>query len=76
MRASTLEGLKKQSGQKPGVKGNGAARPGDKAKMPGSSLSGGRPDGKRGAGNVNRPAGKKKPAAKSDKRPRESLTCG
>lgn len=76
VRASTLEGLKKQPGKKPGGKGDGIARPGDKAKMPGQGVSGNRPSGKPSAGKVNRPAGKKKPAAKVDKRPKNPSPVG
>jgi hypothetical protein len=80
VRASTLEGLKKQPGNKPGDK---MARPGDKMAKPGEGVSnkmakpgqgGGdklanagnkRPEG----GKIDRPVGKPKPAAKADKRP-------
>ena len=76
VRASTLEGLKKQPGPKPTARGDGVARPGDTLKGAGQGVSGQRPGTKPAAGKVDRPVGKKKPAAKADNRPRNPSPVG
>jgi hypothetical protein len=70
VRASTLEGLKKQPGPKP--KGDRVAKPGqgNKVAQGGGNKAGGKP------GNVNRPVGKKKAGAKVDKRPKNPSPMG
>ncbi|MFN4143872.1 DUF3300 domain-containing protein [Aestuariivirga sp.] len=71
VRASTLEGLKKQPGPKPGTKDLKAARPGD-GKLQGAGTPGKKP----ASGKIDRPVGKKKPAAKVDSRPRNPSPVG
>ncbi len=69
VRASTLEGLKKQPGAKPG---NKMAKPGQGAgnKMAGAGNK--RPQG----GKIDRPVGKPKPAARPDNRPKNPSPMG
>jgi hypothetical protein len=68
VRASTLEGLKKQPGAKPG---NKMAKPGNVAK-PGQGAANKRPTGAK----IDRPVGKPKPAARPDNRPKNPSPVG
>jgi hypothetical protein len=73
VRASTLEGLKKQPGARPSDK---MARPGqgagDKMAKPGQGIANKRPEG----GKIDRPVGKPKPAARPDNRPKNPSPMG
>ena len=78
IRASTLEGLKKQPGAKPGkVNAKPGQRPGDKAgPKPGAKAGQGAAKNRPSGGKIDRPVGKKKPAAKVDNRPKKPSPMG
>ena len=69
VRASTLEGLKKQPGARPADK---MARPGQGAGKPAQGMANKRPQG----GKIDRPVGKPKPAARPDNRPKNPSPMG
>ncbi|WP_374333670.1 DUF3300 domain-containing protein, partial [Aestuariivirga sp.] len=74
VRASTLEGLKKQGGPKPTTL---PGKAGDKMAKPGQGISGAKPGaGDRKPGNAQRPKPKNKAGAKVDKRPKNPSPLG